>query len=318
MPKSTMTCKGLVAIERPEKKEPIVHQAPLFDVNDLIIYGHDMVDHGDLIVTQRNELIYATNEVALKAGKVIDALLTRVNLFDKDKDKDKVKVEISTVEIAKILGQTRQAVQRNIKDIVKELQSQVIMIPTRYKLYDGLPPVEKIRAKELNKKPSRISLPNDDGFEMVNWFHKSAYDSNKRVVTVQFHDDVVPLLVGFSSNFTQYSIKNTRHMTSEYGRGLYRIARSILSLKAIINGQYEASRFINLEEFRRVMGATQEGYDVFSELNKRVIKKALTDLENSDLKVVIQIPERPVKTSRAKITKLKIIVSMRESLNEAN
>lgn len=135
---------------------------------------------------------------------------------------------------------------------------------------------------KLMSKPIKIQL-SAKNFLICNWFNGFKYENGE--IKVSFHPDLKPHLLQLKEQFTSYKLENILKMKSIYSIRIYELAKSWES---------KGSFTMDLNELKEVLGA-KETYPLYADFKKRVLERALIDInENSDIVLIF----REIKTAR--------------------
>lgn len=138
---------------------------------------------------------------------------------------------------------------------------------------------------------AEITLRVDGKSSRLRWVQKSVekHDGDG-AITLVWADDVVQYISQLQERFTGYKLRNISLLQSSHSIRMYEL---------LMKWKKTGDRSITLDDFKSALGISDK-YPQFKDLNKRVIKPALKELnERSDLKVSLE----PIKKGR-KITGL--------------
>ena len=83
-----------------------------------------------------------------------------------------------------------------------------------------------------------------------------------------FSNQVAPYLINLRDNFTRYQLSKIAHLKSNYSIRLFELLRQF---------EFKQERVISLEELR-IMLQIEDKYKDFRDLNKRILKPAIDEL----------------------------------------
>lgn len=124
-------------------------------------------------------------------------------------------------------------------------------------------------------------------------------DIDNGTVSIKFHERIVPYLFELKKNFTEYRLKYVLPMHSKYGVRLYNLLRSYImgnKIRTTVNLDIEHVQDVLLYE-----------YKAFSDIEKRVLKPAIADINKySDIQVSYTKKKRGVKIVSLEFTVIHI------------
>lgn len=127
-------------------------------------------------------------------------------------------------------------------------------------------------AKNLMGKQLEIELPNGD-WEMIQWVSRCKYENDKGIIEFEFSPSMKPYLLNLGEKFKGYPLQQVIKLNSKYSIRLYELLIQWGNTK-------HKSFTITVEELRRKMGVGNNMYQRFSQFEDRVIKTAVTELNN--------------------------------------
>jgi len=122
-----------------------------------------------------------------------------------------------------------------------------------------------------------ITIEDENGFELYQWFIKAKYEKGQGSIEVQFHPDLKPFLLGLKKRFTKIPLNQVLQLRSKYAIRLYELLK-----------RYEDTGFRTdyLPELRLKLGVEENEYKVFKDFERRVLKPAVNEInEKTDLEV---------------------------------
>jgi plasmid replication initiation protein len=125
-----------------------------------------------------------------------------------------------------------------------------------------------------------ITIEDEDGFELYQWFAKAKYKQGEGFIEVQFHPDLKPYLLELKKRFTKIPLKQILQLRSKYAIRLYELLK-----------RYEDTGFRTdyIPELREKLGVEKGEYERFFDFERRVLKPAVKEInEKTDLEVSYQ------------------------------
>lgn len=229
------------------------------------------------LVVQANSLIRQTNwnmkAVPLKVFKV---LISCIDTKNPPKDN---KVTITKKELNNLLGSdVSDGSYPQLKSAVLSLQKQIV----------------EIQLSESKKATLSIA-------PYVVWDYESD------LITVEFGKGLMPYLVELRERFTQYPVANLTSFNSKYGLILYEWLKSE-EYKTMDRDQ----NVIEIDALRRLTGTVKK-YPAFKDFEKKVLKAAVNDINDSALEFLVSYDK--VKVGRS-ITAIRFKTRPRKSYKE--
>lgn len=132
----------------------------------------------------------------------------------------------------------------------------------------------------INKKNAEILKPNGDIY-YVPIFYRIIYKKGGNV-TVQFHEDVLPLLIQAKKEYTKYYFENIQRLKSIYSIRIYELCKQYQNTD---NGY----RDFDLEQFRFFLDIKKDQYLRYVDFRKRILKSSILEInEKTDLTIEIE------------------------------
>lgn len=104
--------------------------------------------------------------------------------------------------------------------------------------------------------------------ERVRWYY------NEDMVEVEFHKDILPMLVDLKTNFLVFSPFDLNYLKSRYTMILYKYILSYIK-------QYKTTDFeVPYEELKKVLNVSKK-YKLYSDFKKRVLDPFVSEVNNS-------------------------------------
>lgn len=185
--------------------------------------------------------------------RLLEVYLSRIN----PRDPDSSSVSFSFPEYRRLLGMPSLTV-RNVRPQLDHFLGNVVYIP----------------------------LPDKDGysFQAYTLFTKAEVrkkNGNVYTITISCNPDLRPVFFDIAqTGYIHYRLIYTLSMKSQYSILLYSMIRDW------IRDQAEITKEIDLDRLREQLGATDQSYQSFKNLKKRVLDRAVTEItEVSDVSV---------------------------------
>ncbi len=130
----------------------------------------------------------------------------------------------------------------------------------------------KKTAKGLMDKKIEIEKPND-GWLIMNWVSSCEYKPKEGIIEFEFSQKMRPYLLKLEEHYKGYPLREVMQLGSKYAIRLYEL---------LIQWEYtnHKSLTISVEELRKKMGVEDTEYERFTNFEDRVIKSAVTELNN--------------------------------------
>ena len=265
-------------------------------------------------VYKHNSLINARCNLSALCFKVLDALISIVDPYEEEV----MPIVLSPAELARLIGVTRQVVDKNIKAIYKELANTPIQVAYVNEDWEKTVAGERYQAAREGRKPRHIPKPtSSESFVTFTLLDEQSYNADARMLTFIFHPRVKPLISSLRGNYTYYQLKQTRQMRSKYGMRIYGILRSALSLKEVAQGKYRAVKDVPYEELRKMLRIPEDSYPSFNGFKRYVLEKARTELEKTDLRFRYELPDRDGPHKRTPVRTIRFYILADVALSQA-
>lgn len=200
-------------------------------------------------VVQANSLISGRQGLKLNSAKLIRAAIMQV-VYDDVELKPYV---ITIPEIADLLGVSTSNVYRDIDDVTNDIISNPVFI----KDIDG-------------KKASWVKIP---------WVTKCVYHPEAGVA-IKLNDELKPLLLNLRENYTQYTLDNILAMKSVYSIRIFELLMERIKTKILPRKGMDVELSV---DYIREACDCQDKYKTFANLNNRVIKGAVEEINRVTL-----------------------------------
>lgn len=133
-------------------------------------------------------------------------------------------------------------------------------------------------SRNLMKKQLEIKDPHSEDWVLHQWVSKTWVKQGD--FGIKFDDGLRPYLLGLVNRFTQFQLERVLQMSSAYAIRLYELLRQVESL---------GSRTFTLDpaftkgerwgDFSKLMGYNPKSYTRFSNINQRILKPAIEQIE---------------------------------------
>ena len=129
------------------------------------------------------------------------------------------------------------------------------------------------------------------------------------MITFIFEPKIADYLLDLRGNYTYYQHRIVRGMSGSLAIRLYEVLRSALSLKEVGAGRYIATKNIEYQELRKIMGLAPLSYKRFSDFEKGVLRRLKPAIENNgDLTYDWTLPDRAPERPRAPVKTIQFTV----------
>lgn len=163
---------------------------------------------------------------------------------------------------------------------------QKTMIITAAELYDAFPDMGRQHAEAKLKEAidrlwdRSVIIRGKSKREEFRWVqYRAQYLKGEAKVEITFSDAIMPYLTQLKGQFTRVVVKNVSSLSSTYSIRIYELLQQFRST---------GDRTIALDDFRSMLDLEGK-YQLFKDLNKLLLKPAITELnEKSDLAVSVE------------------------------
>jgi plasmid replication initiation protein len=228
----------------------------------------------NLTVYKDNDVINASYKLTLNEQRLI------LSCIGKIKSNEIVPCSmsffLSAKEYAELFNISKQRAYYDLKEIAERLYERSVIID----------------AKSLPDE-FKTDIPILNGKFKTRWISHIHYDPDEKGLAVGFSPVMIPYLSQLKKEFTKYSLSHVSKMTSVYAIRLYEL---------LAQHQFKEHKevYLSTSEIREKM-QLGEKYDVFGNLNSRVIQPAIAQInEHSNFNV-----EFSFKKDRKKIVGIK-------------
>ena len=127
----------------------------------------------------------------------------------------------------------------------------------------------ELKAATDNLFQRDIKTYDDKGMDRFRWVERVRYEKKEGFVELHFTDSIAPYLTKIYKNFTQYELKKLSNVKSTYAIRLFEMFK---------RWEQKGERFITMADYRKWF-ELENKYKLYSDLRKRVIEPAITELE---------------------------------------
>lgn len=166
----------------------------------------------------------------------------------------------------------------------------------------------------LNQK---IYLNTKNLFAGLNWCEYVYYEKDTRSLKIKFTEKVASLLLDLvnQGGFTKMNLKYFLKIKSFYAKRIYMLIKGRLDFETEKSGKKESTKILSIEDIKDTLDISQDSYKEMSDLKKRVIDIALTQI-NKFTDINLKVEYLTSKGKGKKYTKIKFISSFKEELKE--
>lgn len=147
--------------------------------------------------------------------------------------------------------------------------------------------------RELMKKVFEIKEGKD--IIQLSWLSSARYKTGEGLVILKFDSSLKPYMLQLKELYTCYKLENILSLKSKYSLRLFEILKS---------NQFKTFWEINLEEFKKLLGANEKSYSIYQNVKNRILIKAQKELKE---KTDIYFDFEEIKTGR-KVTSIKFLI----------
>lgn len=160
-------------------------------------------------------------------------------------------------------------------DSRKEISRDVVLTSSEYAELMQVP--VKNAHRELYQATEKlyersVIIKNDDHIEEFRWIQRKAiYHKGEGKVSFTWSEDILTYISQLERRFTQYRLADVAKLNTSYAIRIYELLMRF-------NQTHE--RWIKLEDFKSLL-QLENKYQLFRDLNKRVIKPAIKEINQS-------------------------------------
>jgi plasmid replication initiation protein len=152
--------------------------------------------------------------------------------------------------------------------------------------------------KELMKKVFEIREGKD--IIQLSWLSSARYKTGEGLVILKFDSSLKPYMLQLKKLYTSYKLENILSLKSKYSLRLFEILKS---------NEYKNIWNVELEELKKLLGATEKSYSIYQNVKNRIILQAQKELKE---KTDISFDFEEIKTGR-KVTALRFYIHQNKS-----
>jgi hypothetical protein len=162
--------------------------------------------------------------------------------------------------------------------------------------------VKKALDKMVNKV-IKLKGITEKGKEITKWypiFSKAEYIEGSSYITVQFHKELMPLLLALKNEFTKLPVRYCVELKSKYSIRLYELFK-----------KYENTghRVDSYEELRDKLGIEEERYKEYKKFEEKILKPSVKEINE---KTDISIEYKKIRTKR-KISHIEFFIAKKHN-----
>lgn len=147
--------------------------------------------------------------------------------------------------------------------------------------------------KDLMKKVFEIKEGKD--IIQLSWLSSARYKTGEGLVILKFDSSLKPYMLQLKKLYTSYKLENILSLKSKYSLRLFELLKS---------NEYKKIWNIELEELKKLLGATEKSYSIYQNVKNRIILQAQKELKK---KTDISFEFEEIKTGR-KVTALRFYI----------
>lgn len=152
--------------------------------------------------------------------------------------------------------------------------------------------------KELMKKVFEIKEGKD--ILQLSWLSSARYKTGEGLVILKFDSSLKPYMLQLKKLYTSYRLENILSLKSKYSLRLYEVLKS---------NQFKKVWEVNLEDLKKLLGATEKSYSVYQNVKNRIITQTHKELKE---KTDISFDFEEIKTGR-KVTAIRFYIHSNKS-----
>ncbi len=217
-------------------------------------------------------------EIVVQSNKLIEArytlttseqrlVLAMVSKINKDDD-DLKSYEITFKELSNLMNIDLENIHHEIKKITIRLMQRLIYIK------------------------------DDSGLVITHWVSYCRHDKKNKVISLRFDPCLKPYLLKLKSQFTIINLNIVTQFQSMYSVRIYQLLSQYKNI---------GYRFIEVDEFRDMIGLTEKQYKEFKDLRKWIINQAKKEFDDKNNKCDLTFDLETIKEGR-KIVRLKFVI----------
>lgn len=215
---------------------------------------------GNRWVTMGNALVRAGHGLALSEKRLVAIAISKLDSVRLPAPGRRVPlINITAAEYSELAGVASSAAYEALEKAADALKGETISM---YEI-DWLRLKNKSTKRRAEVKPAVVKMP---------WAITYKHCPKEGRIEMEFHPDLVPLLVGLKEQFTTYQLKQTSTLRSVYS---WRLLELLSRFKT--NGWAEYT----IEDFNFAMDVPP-GLSDFGQVNRKIIAPAIKELQEKD------------------------------------
>ena len=145
----------------------------------------------------------------------------------------------------------------------------------------------ELRATVRAVQSQVISIDEDDGWAVYNWFHHIRYIKSRDVIQMQLHDELAPYFLTLKDSFDKLKIVDLTRLTGKYAQRIFELVMT-RKAQAGTNGMQAGQWFypVTLDELRIMFRVVNE-YRLNADLRRRVIDEPIQEINQANLGIRI-------------------------------
>lgn len=266
-----------------------------------------MLNDRDVIKFKNNLSTLSTSSpLSLVESRLVFNIISQIDLYDSEFNEYEINASALFNEIKNELkskARERSKLKNkvvSINDIAKDKSKKLEMFCT-----------------EMLRKNLKLPPENDNGlnFNIITWFSKFEYDSDRDVIVCKLESSLKPYLLDFkNSQYKKCFLSNMLTFRSKYSHKFYLLLKTNLSDKNVLFGDMKNG--IPLEWFRDWLGIKDDEYKLYAHFKLRILEAVKLDLAGTvdkngkptfkeNAKAEVSFTYEEIKTGK-KITHLKL------------
>lgn len=197
----------------------------------------------DAVVSMSNALVRSSQSLRLSEKRLIALASTKIKRVEKGLS---ARVKVTAIDYAETYGIERSTAYTQLREAADDLFERKFIIK------DG---------------------PGKRDFTRYHWVGSIKYRESQGYVELSFHDDIFPHLAQLTREFTTYMLKQASALRSIYA---WRLLELMMQFKS------SGKLIISVDDFSDALDVPQGCRRDFFNLNNRVIKPAMKELQEKD------------------------------------
>ena len=210
----------------------------------------------NLQVYKSNDLMTASYRLSVPESRVILTCIAKINRDPTMTVTDAEMYQVNAREFAELCGISMKAAYSELKQAIDQLFERKIRFSTA------------------------------DRSRKTRWIQTADYLSKEGRIELRFSKDVLPYLAGLQSSYTKYNLRAVARLSTFSSIRLYE-----LIVKNRFTGR--PAVLLTLESIRFAMEISDDQYQAYADLRKRVIEPAIKEInKQSDIQISTFRPKR--------------------------